>query len=373
MQKSIIFTLLILLYSSTNVISQDIKIKNGVKYIHNKKPQWGKEPKVKLEFIQEIGGIYVEDKNYMMSDIRDVFRDREGNLYIPGFRSHKIKKFDINGTFLKNIGRQGQGPGELNGPMYLNVDNNNQMYIYNFYSNMISVFDSKENELNRFHLRNFPIFRLLSSNKIIADNLRVNGRMVTDKLPLFFVYDLDGNLLYTFGKLTYIQRANAGSFYYVSGLKFETDNTDKIFCTYEYQNKIEKRDDKGNIIFIAERQLNYKTEKEHREHIARGKISYSNIVSRGIGIDYKERIWVTTYKKQPKPISLENRDEIFFRRHGTRKEHAQFEIFDKESILLGYLPQPCDIFYWRMFGDRLYIIDENRVSVKEYKIVDLEQ
>jgi len=372
MQKPIIFTLLILLYSLTNVISQDIEIKNGVKYIHNKNPQGGKKPKIKIEFIQEIGGIDVEDKNYMMSDIRDVFRDSNSFLYVVDFRNHQIKKFDKDGKFLKNIGRQGQGPGELNGPMYINIDNNNQMYIYNFYGNMISVFDSDDNELNRFYLRNFHKFRLISKNKIIVDSARFPGMIISERPPLFSVYDLDGNLLYTFGKLTYIQRAHAGGFYYVSGLKFQTDNTGNIFCTYEYQNKIEKRDDKGNIIFIAERQLNYKTEKERREYISRGKVSYSNIVSRGIGIDNIKRIWVTTYKKQPKPIPIGNRDENFFRWHGTKKEHAQFEIFDKEGILLGSLPQPCDIFTFRIFGDRLYIVDENRVSVKEYKIVDLE-
>ena len=72
MQKLKIFfitiNILSMLMINSSSYSQDIKIKNGIKYIHNKKPQWGKKPKVKLEFIQEIGGMDVVDRKYVMSE-----------------------------------------------------------------------------------------------------------------------------------------------------------------------------------------------------------------------------------------------------------------------------------------------------------------
>jgi len=59
-----IFILLFILFHTDPAYSQKIEVKNGITYIHNEKPKWGKVPKVKLEFIQEIGGMDVEDENY---------------------------------------------------------------------------------------------------------------------------------------------------------------------------------------------------------------------------------------------------------------------------------------------------------------------
>jgi len=372
MQKSIIFAVLILLYSSPNIISQDIKIKNGVKYIHNKKPQWGKKPKVKLEFIQEIGGIDVEDKKYVMSEIRDVFRDKNNNIFAALGMGCVIKKFDENGKFIKNIGKKGQGPGEFNGSSGIDIDDESNMYVLNPFSNMISVLNSEGKELKRFFFKRASESIRLLSNKSIIIKTTTTTAFGPDSPPVFFVYDLNGYLLYTMGKVTVIKpKGQQKSFIISTGLRFETDKSDFIYCTYEYQNRIEKWDEKGTVIFSADRPLRYKIEPEHRS-IGRGQtVKFSNIVSKGIGIDHNERIWVTTYFKQFGPVRREG-DNLLFARKGTRKEHAQFEIYDKDGILLGYLPQPCDIFYWRMFGDRLYIVDENRISVKEYKIVDME-
>ena len=39
--------------------------------------------------------------------------DPEGNIYVVDSGAFNIKKFDAQGNFLKTIGREGQGPGEL--------------------------------------------------------------------------------------------------------------------------------------------------------------------------------------------------------------------------------------------------------------------
>ncbi len=45
-----------------------------------------------------------------------VTEDAGGNIYITDVGAHNIKKFKPNGTFLSVFGRQGAGPGDLNGP-----------------------------------------------------------------------------------------------------------------------------------------------------------------------------------------------------------------------------------------------------------------
>jgi DNA-binding beta-propeller fold protein YncE len=44
--------------------------------------------------------------------------DPEGNIYVVDSGAKNIKKFDAQGKFLKTIGREGQGPGEFDGPYY---------------------------------------------------------------------------------------------------------------------------------------------------------------------------------------------------------------------------------------------------------------
>ncbi len=45
-----------------------------------------------------------------------VTEDADGNIYIADVAVHNIKKFKPNGTFISAFGKQGTGPGDLNGP-----------------------------------------------------------------------------------------------------------------------------------------------------------------------------------------------------------------------------------------------------------------
>jgi len=86
-----------------------------------------------------------------------------------------------------------------------------------------------------------------------------------------------------------------------------------------------------------------------------------NMVSEGIGVDNKGRIWVLSYLEQPK-----NADP---------KSYLELEIYDNDGILLGEIPWTegfipnanCPHF----FGDRMFFIDWSReMAVYEYKIVE---
>ena len=350
--------------------SQELKIKDGVKYIHNNKPQWKDETKVKLEFIQEIGGMDVED-DYIMSDIRDIAKDKNDNLYTVSAWNSRIKKFDKNGKYIKTIGRKGNGPGEFNLPSSIEIDENGNIFVLNSIGNLVILLNHNGKEIKRFNVKSVNKMRILSNEKIIFEAFGKNS-MSPDAQPLFYIYDFNGYLLYTLGKMTVV--ANDGKnalFELYPGVKFEIDKESNIYCSYEYKNKIEKWDENGNIIFKSDRSLKYDVPERYKPTVKRRKIDYSTIVSRGIGIDHQQRLWVTTYKKQPRAVSLEERDEMLFLRFGTKKEHADFEIFDKDGILLCSAPQPCNIFFFRIIDNMLYIIDENKMSVKIYKIIDI--
>lgn len=47
--------------------------------------------------------------------------DAKGNVYVSDWAAHHVKVFGPDGKFKRVIGRQGQGPGELNGPSIIEV------------------------------------------------------------------------------------------------------------------------------------------------------------------------------------------------------------------------------------------------------------
>jgi hypothetical protein len=74
----------------------------------------------KVRFVPEI----TIDDNTLPKDIffvgyGDIAVDSNGNVYVLDSRAKDIKKFDASGSFMKLIGREGQGPGEFASPFRL--------------------------------------------------------------------------------------------------------------------------------------------------------------------------------------------------------------------------------------------------------------
>jgi hypothetical protein len=59
----------------------------------------------------------------------DVDSDRSGDIYVLDYRDCVVKKYDVHGTFLKQFGRKGQGPGEFQSPGCLRISDRNEIYV----------------------------------------------------------------------------------------------------------------------------------------------------------------------------------------------------------------------------------------------------
>lgn len=183
-----------------------------------------------------------------------------------------------------------------------------------------------------------------------------------ENFPLFFICDLEGKVIHSFGKPDVIVNPKDSDYYIHADAPIVVDGAGNMYITYRYKNLIEKRDADGNLLFAADRKLNYE--------VTEIKEVYGNVpntVSMGIAVDHKNRIWILTFVNQ----SDKWRESIFDTdRFLVEKSHVVFEIFDNEGVLLGSIPVPEDIFLIRIFDDRLFIVDTDRVSLSEYKIVE---
>lgn len=69
-------------------------------------------------------------EEYMFNRIRGVDVDREGNIFVLDSQSVQIRVFDKSGQFLREFGRQGQGPGEMEMPIFIQITAEEEIVIF---------------------------------------------------------------------------------------------------------------------------------------------------------------------------------------------------------------------------------------------------
>ena len=347
-----------------------VEIKDDVRHVHNYAPQWGDEPKVALEFVQQIGQEESKYENYMFYGPSDIAMDADGNIYVVDAGNYRVQKFDPNGTYLATFGKKGQGPGEFEyNPMRINIDTSGNMYI--LAGNYIQIFDPGGKEIRRTKFDfTFNEFRLSSSSQlIISYEIRAirtfDGKIKFTSEPktsLVGQYNIDGSLVREFGKFHDFNNI------YVTGPAntnfIEVDSHDDIYMSFYYQNRIEKYSPEGKLLWSSERPLNFELKynlEESKSEMPDGEIRISflprfTIVSSNIGVDYKGRIWVLTYMKNVRE---------------DRKSEEKFEIFDNDGVFLGKIPQPEKRGgEWQIIDDRLFFVGAESMFIYEYKIVE---
>lgn len=102
---------------ASQATAQKIKTEDGVKIILNgktPKPPKGVPTKIRLEEDLTIG--LGDDPDQSFSEVTAFVVDDGGTIYALDFKDRKVKVFDSSGTFLRLIGKKGQGPGEVDTP-----------------------------------------------------------------------------------------------------------------------------------------------------------------------------------------------------------------------------------------------------------------
>lgn len=89
----------------------------------------------------------IEDPDYQFGNIVGVVADDEGNFYVGDQQAREVKVYDSTGTYLRTIGRPGEGPGEFGVGMA-------QMTIV---GDTLMVFDQATQRVNRFDLQGEPL------------------------------------------------------------------------------------------------------------------------------------------------------------------------------------------------------------------------
>ena len=132
----------------------------------------------------------------------DVAWDAAGNIYVAdGYGNARVAKYDPNGTWVKNWGSRGSGPGQFDTPHGIAVDAQNNVYVADRGNRRIQVFDSEGTFKTAFLNVGTPWAICISpgpqqvlyvSNSNPPDNLDYDGEIIK--------MDLSGKILGKFGR-----------------------------------------------------------------------------------------------------------------------------------------------------------------------------
>ncbi len=400
----IIVVLCLMVGFQTELFAQQVENIDGIRIVHNSsKGLWGNSPEVEIRFEKNIGSIDAEDENLLFYLPVDVTVDSEGNIYVLDQGNNRVQKFDHSGNYLATFGREGQGPGEFKGPTSLAVDQNGNVYVGDEQNKRIQVFfpdgrnkqtipiEGSVGKINLMKNRNILMTAEMGFGSI---SMKKSGEE-SGASPLFVVLTPEGIEKEYFG----IPYKYDGSMANIFGNRvfFAVGENDNVYVSFQHRNRIEKYSSRKKPDLRIDRKLNYeeilppskdsKVISYNRSLNQRKTSQIPTFVknSSGIGVDSKGRIWIATIVRPIKEEEKAGRNTAVSFKDGKAQitttvqgatdvlttDVFKLEVFAPTGELLGAIPLThfCDCL--RIFGDKLYIIDEVRgMQVYEYTIVE---
>ncbi|KPK95708.1 hypothetical protein AMJ80_04050 [bacterium SM23_31] len=140
-----------------------VEVIEGVKTVHNVSPKYEDKEFVTLKELHTIE-TFGEEEDFLISAVNEMEVDDEDNLYLLGFYESTITKFDRNGSYIKTMGREGEGPSDLIRPRLFSI-HDNKFYINQqiLSTNNINIkvwdMDGKYVELIRMPLENYDFIK----------------------------------------------------------------------------------------------------------------------------------------------------------------------------------------------------------------------
>jgi DNA-binding beta-propeller fold protein YncE len=394
-----IYIICLLLVFSAALHAQKVETVDGVRVVHNDKMgKWGKKPQVSIEFIRNLGELETEDENLAFHIPSDIAKDGQGNIYILDAGNHRIQKFGPDGNYIATIGSRGQGPGEFYLPLSLDIDSRGYLYVSDPQNQRVQILkpDGADYKTISFHETPAGTIRLLRSGDMVMGKGGIvfafgpGGAESQEPKKLMKLLDSEGNIQKEFGdpvtyKDMFVNRTG-------NNFGLAIDGDDNIYVTFEFQNRIEKFSPQGELLWKADRKLDYSTDlSKAKAEVKRsgGSVRVQgpqmNRCSMGIAVDDKGRVWVVNFKRQLKEeeqvesrigVSMENgQRSVSLSYDGAtdlrETDIYQLEIYDQDGILLGTIPLTHFVDDIRIIKDRVFLLDKVRgAQYFEYKITD---
>ena len=329
---------------------------DGVTIVKNPKEPMYEEDVFILEEELSIGETEGAEE-YMFSQIRYVAVDDEERIYVLDRKEAHVKVFDQKGKYIRTIGRKGQGPGELQSPLFVYITSQNELVVEDFSRRL--AFFSLEGEFKR-NLLTAQIGALRididSEGNIIATVIvreKENPRYELKK------FDSELNYLHSLGSSPLPSVTRNGFNPFMPIIRSNINYNDQIVTGYPEKYEIKILDKSGSMIrkIMKEYDPVEITEEETKEE------------TEGMPPDIK--LSIPRYHAAYRWFITDDEGRIFVRTYErvVDGEDYYYDIFDEEGkyiakIPLGFFPRT-----WK--NNKLYTIEEDEEGyqyVKRYKV-----
>lgn len=113
---------------------------DGRVLVRSDAPEWTDEAVPTFEEEMRIGSMLGEGPE-TLGEVRDLLVDEENRIYVLESQAQEIRVFGPDGSWLRTIGRRGEGPGELKNAAAIGWGPDGQLRVIDFGNGRISVFD----------------------------------------------------------------------------------------------------------------------------------------------------------------------------------------------------------------------------------------
>lgn len=390
-------------WGASILAEQKSDMPDGARSIHNQSQgQWGEIPAVKLQPLRVLGEVDSDDEDFAFYMPADLAVDAQGRRYVLDMGNHRVQVFSADGKFLKTIGRRGQGPGEFSAPNALELDAQGNLIVCETQAARIQTISAEGKVIRTVRITEGLTgdIHLLKSGGILTSTgasggmtmIRMNQPQDAGLPPLFKILDAGGKIKSEFGRAVDFGSPLVNQI--ANQVLAAVDDNDDIYCTFPFQNRIEKYSADGKLLWRADRPLGYSMEIKDRgefKNVDRGESSHSASFklpelarcAAGAAVDGKGRLWVATLGRQlreservtmmmsdggggPAPGKAQAKGAVDLRTTDAYK----LEVYDANGVLLGSIPFTMFIDGIYIKGDRLFVLDRVRgVQFHEFKII----
>jgi len=158
-------------------------------------------------------GVLEGDSMYQLYQVAGALKLDDGRVVVANAGSFELRFYDASGIFLNAVGRQGGGPGEFGGILWLQSYPGDSLIVYDWRNRRISFFDDEGNFGRSFQMKflakggGFPIYTGVLTDRslmVAVQEFLMSGEMKTELRRDTVVYlrtKPDGTLTDTLGAL----------------------------------------------------------------------------------------------------------------------------------------------------------------------------